>query len=76
MTSNNWGNPLKTKKMKKNMRMNMDVQMFNESWDSDLIKPINLTSPILVCFDWKNCIEKVLQEGKNILVESKGVAHP
>lgn len=57
--------------MKKNMRIPMDVQMFNESWDSDSIKPINLTSPILVCFDWRNCIVKVLQEGKNILVEKQ-----
>jgi len=56
--------------MKKNMRMAMDVQMFNDCWDSDLIKPINNTSFILVCFDERNCIEKVLQEGKNILVES------
>ena len=50
------------------MRMAMDVQMFNENWNSDLIKPINNTSPLLVCFDCKNCIEKVLQQGKNILV--------
>ena len=50
----------------KKITIPMDLQMFNDCWDSDLIKPINNTSPLLVCFDGRNCIEKVLQEGKNI----------
>ena len=57
--------------MKKNIRMAMDVEMFNDCWDSDLIKPINNTSFILVCFDERNCIEKVLQDGVDILVNKK-----
>jgi len=55
----------------KRIKIPMDIKTFNESWDSDLIKPINATSPLLVCFNSRNCIEKVLQDGDDILVNKK-----